>query len=584
VPLITDNSYPLATELDADDVALVVQDGEVRRAPGAVLQTWIGASESIVRAIIAAYLGEGANISIDPNGTTGQLDISATGSGGGGLTLDEVLDEVGDMFDTGVGIDVAYNSTTNRIMLTVTGDQIAAAAMETPLDPQPGWLRWNPDADPPIDGGGTGATVDAEFIRDTVFDTLQGSGLVTITEDDLGDKIIVHVTAQGTGGGSSSHHWLDASKSPYLCGPSRTPAQNTAGAKACITDACLSGRNAFFPSDRYYVTPGCMTPTFGINAKGVHIIGEGPFRTVFMPDPSGTGWGSPAYMYDNIGNPTTLSMPYFIDLGFTGGPTDTSTQRISGNNNVNFLRLQGLTDQSFRFERVRIASMNHCFHTIGDNNADVSVWINCRFMHINGDIWRLDNHQSVNMNVFDSPADVIWGNVVHSIDSDGLGGGGAVNWFGGHIIVQRHDAARGSLIWPQATISANLSFHGTRVEVRDDAWLVKGGGIKGSAANIAFMAHATFCTATTGTVEFVDVDDDMSVYFSGGCSIQTNGSVPSVRVRGAGRVHWDGCPIRSDANATTTVESPGTGARNGYALATNAFTRFAPRTLQNWSK
>jgi hypothetical protein len=43
---VTDSSYPLADSLDSDDVALVVQDGAVRRANQATLQSWVGGGGS----------------------------------------------------------------------------------------------------------------------------------------------------------------------------------------------------------------------------------------------------------------------------------------------------------------------------------------------------------------------------------------------------------------------------------------------------------------------------------------------------------------------------------------------------------
>jgi hypothetical protein len=64
---VTDGSYPSATELDDDDIALVVQDGNVRRAARNVMMPWVG----------------GIVIGPTPPATTDVLwaDTTATGDG-----------------------------------------------------------------------------------------------------------------------------------------------------------------------------------------------------------------------------------------------------------------------------------------------------------------------------------------------------------------------------------------------------------------------------------------------------------------------------------------------------------------------
>ena len=88
MPRITDDiTYPLVTALDADDIALVVEDGAVARANQAAMQAWLGT-------------GGGA-----PTGTK-MTDLTAQNAAG--LATADILETV-DLSDTSM-----HSSGTNK--------------------------------------------------------------------------------------------------------------------------------------------------------------------------------------------------------------------------------------------------------------------------------------------------------------------------------------------------------------------------------------------------------------------------------------------------------------------------------------
>lgn len=406
--------------------------------------------------------------------------------------------------------------------------------------------RWNPDAEPPAaapDLTGDVAALDARV------DALEA--------------------ASPPSGGS----WDTAIPvTAYGARPTETAAVNTAAFRACVNTAAAGGRNVAIPAGVYLVNPGCLTPPLGSRAAGLMYLGEGPWRSTLRMAPQ----SSPGYFHDNAGNGTTLAFPHYSDLGFEGGPTDTPEQRVAVNPNHNGFRVEGPTDQSFRFFRCRFATLNHCFHTVGSNNADVTLFLDTRFRHIAGDVLRLDNHQSVNMNFHDCSMDVIWGNVVHAIDSngDGWGGGGAINYIGGHIIVQRHEAAVGRLVKAEHFISSTVNFMSARVEVRDDAMAVDGAANRGPFA-CNFVGSTVYTTATADRypdVRLVDLRDNQAVTFTSGCTFESNGADQNWNVQGTGRLHFRDCGLRGNIQAKVTKSA------TSRVIARDCWQRYAQGT------
>jgi hypothetical protein len=73
---ITDGSYPFATNLDEDDIALVVQDGTVRRATPATLRTWVGQNVLNVK----NYGAVGDGVADDSSAFAAALDVAKSSS------------------------------------------------------------------------------------------------------------------------------------------------------------------------------------------------------------------------------------------------------------------------------------------------------------------------------------------------------------------------------------------------------------------------------------------------------------------------------------------------------------------------
>jgi hypothetical protein len=494
-----------------------------------------------VRDVIGSALVAGSGMTITVNDAGDTITLSSTG-GGGGITAEDAVDAVAAQLVAGAGMTIVYNDIGNTITFTATG------------------------------GGGGITTEDA--VDAVAAALVPGSGM-TITYNDAANTITL--SSSGGGGGTSGLTWINAAS--YGLSRTASASVNTAAVQSAIAAAASAMVPVFFPAcgggvgSYYMINPGAFTPAPGGNLKGLEYIGEGEFLTVFQMSTQSTA----KYFYDNIGAPTTLSMANFRDIGWVGGPTDTPTQRQTVNTNHNGFRLQGQTDQSFRFLRCRFATMNTAFHTIGNNNADVSVWIDCRFMHIAGNVLLVDNQQTVNMNFHDCAMDIIWGNVIHSINSDGLGGGGALNIFGGHIIVQRDGANRGCLVKLDYIVSSTITITGVRCEVRNDAIAVDG-SVNAGQATVSFHGSTLYTTESTGSVRLVDIYNDQSVNFVGGCTFESNGADQNYRVQGSGLLQFIGCGCRSNVVSTVSVTNPGTGAQNGTARWLACWARFAQGT------
>jgi hypothetical protein len=560
--------------------------------------------------VLPAVPGERGRFVIG-DGVTEADDLPDYAAGDDALDLEAVQDAVNTMVVAGAGISKAYNDTLGTLTLTSTVALVNFGA-ENPAWPD-GTIWWDEDYPAftidagsvtipaaqvtglaevvrdtmgtalvagsnmtvtPNDGADTitlaataGGSVDAETVRDTMATALVAGSNVTITPNDGADTITISASLT-PGAGNSPFNWKVATASPYNMATGNSASANTTALKACMNAAIAAKVGVFIPAGTYMVNPGCLTPSPGSNAKGTVVRGEGMFLTNLQMATQ----ASPGYFYDNIGAPTTLSMAHFEDIGFIGGPTDTPAQRIAVNANHRGFRLEGMTDQSFRFERCRFATMAKAFHTIGNNNADVSVWINCRFMHISEDVFLFDNQQTVNMNCIDSPMDVIWGNVFHTINSDGLGGGGAFNIIGGHIIVQRN-GGRGCLVKLDYIQSSMIGISHVRCEVRNDAIAVDGTA-NGGIGSVMFTNSTLYTTESTGTIRLVDIAQDQSVVFTA-CTFESNGADQDFRVRNSGRLHFRDSGVRSNLQSRITVDTPGTVASSGTAIARDCWPRFS---------
>ena len=156
---ITDSTYPLVTALDADDIALVVEDGAVARANQAAMQAWLGSAGGTVVKVteLTAQTGAGlattdlietvdiSDTTMAASGTNKKLTLSnlitflnANGIGGG-LDTEAVMDLLGTTgLVEGSNVDITYNDTAGTITIAATGGGTVVGTKLTDLTAQTG--------------------------------------------------------------------------------------------------------------------------------------------------------------------------------------------------------------------------------------------------------------------------------------------------------------------------------------------------------------------------------------------------------------------------------------------------------------
>jgi hypothetical protein len=139
MPRVTDNSYPLhaAADMDDDDVALVVRDGEVGRLARAGMRDWLR-SDAGVRAIVAAMLQPGDGVQITPLGESLTLTINV--NVGGGTDIDwtngagpVVTAPNGTKYRVGVSNAGAITLTALGVPTLTTGGFATGTVLSTPI-------------------------------------------------------------------------------------------------------------------------------------------------------------------------------------------------------------------------------------------------------------------------------------------------------------------------------------------------------------------------------------------------------------------------------------------------------------------
>lgn len=259
-----------------------------------------------------------------------------------------------------------------------------------------------------------------------------------------------------------------------------------------VADCIKANANEFYPNCEAYFPPGiyqCNTNNClgqistitGNKVWGMTFRGAGMFNTIIRPNPAGhcstttatvCTAGSAAcpggeycksdftdfYFFDNCANaPTcttttpTYSYATFTDIGFEGSRTCTgSTSPACSFDGESLSRkidpewhgfrivstnATSSWEQGWKFTRVRFEMLYDGFQLLGDNTASEMSFFDCKFTKMGpGDVYYINNLQSINHNWYSTDAEILFGNLFHV----GPLGGGAVSVYGGSIILHPH--------------------------------------------------------------------------------------------------------------------------------------------------
>ncbi len=152
-----------------------------------------------VRDVVAAFIEEGDNVTIDYNDSLDTLTISSTGSGGGGgLTSEEVSDLIGAQVLGSSSVTATFSDGSNTVTLTVPTGGITNAMLAGSIALSK--LATDPLARANHTGTQTSSTISnfTEAVQDVVGGLLvEGSNITLSYDDSLGT-----LTINSTGGGS----------------------------------------------------------------------------------------------------------------------------------------------------------------------------------------------------------------------------------------------------------------------------------------------------------------------------------------------------------------------------------------------
>lgn len=511
--------------LDADEISDVSTDNK-----------WFTSDERAKLAGIEA----GANV-------TDAQNVAAAGA----LMASDVLDED----------DMASNSATKppsqqsvvQYVDAFAGETDAVIPMVTPADPQPGDTRWNIFADPPELGGGTDYTDSDTYLK--MKSVLTAGPNVTLTPNDGTEKIGISATAS-SGGSGGGRTWLNAAN--YGLSTSNTWQANTTALQNCIAAAVAGQYAVYIPRGTYEVGNKCLNPPLGSNANGLVFFGDGDSISILQM----TRNGGPSFFLDNSaggleppGSPNGLTARHFryIDIGFQGGPVDTSAQRSDTNENCFGFRLYGASDQNFRFTRCRFQTMAGVWWSWGHNNASEISWEACKIKHISQWVVRSQNLQALNYFFWNCDVEIVWGKmfwITDPYDSQNSGGG-HFGVFGGSWIIQRDGSSRGTVIKVDYPCTGVISFYNTRFEIRDDAMV-----FDGSAGNYLCTVNFDGCNLTTiassGGVRTFEIRGNQFVGITRS-TFEHNGSYQTYNVQDDGWLVFRECAVRGSLASEVTT-------------------------------
>jgi hypothetical protein len=354
----------------------------------------------------------------------------------------------------------------------------------------------------------------------------------------------------GGGGGASLRYLLDVR-------PEASPAANAKAIRDGTAVAHSRGQDCEFPSGLFKVDHNPFLP--GGQMSRMSWWGQGAGHTILrFPDGASERW---FYKDDST---IRLQFVSWHHMSLEAGPRDTKDQRLTYYPRSNGFRFQGQPEQKFVFDNVDIANLANVFEVRGDNNASELTLSDCEVYSTFDNMVTFDNHQALNIALRDTHVEGMFGNMFNFVEEDRpvWGGGGAVTVRGGNILIQHYAEHRGVMFRVAAKVSATCSVN-TRVEVRDDAMLVRQDD--NCLCNIVFYAGSNYTNATTGEVEIVDVGAGGRVTFDNWV-METNGSKPRLNVRSGGLVRYTNSPVRSDIAECCRVTAGGRAEGRGNAV------------------
>jgi len=409
------------------------------------------------------------------------------------------------------------------------------------------WL--DPNAEPAPAG-----EVDDQQIRDVVIDQLVAGQNVTL--DKSPTQIKINSTA-GTGNVSSTgQKYLIPLRSEF------SPSLNAQAVRDGTRIAHSQGRDCEFPPGLFMCDHNPFLPDGNMPRMSWWGQGAGHTRLRF-PDTSTEKW----WYKDDAA--IRLHYVSWHHMSLEAGPRDSKEQRLKYYPQAKGFRFQGQPEQKFIFDNVDIANLATVLELKGDNNASEVTWSDCEWYSIfdNGIVF--DNHQALNIGFRNSHVEGMFGNCFNFINADRpvWGGGGAITIQGGNFLIQHYAEHQGVMFNIDAHCSATILVQ-TRVEVRDDAMLVRQSG--SNPCNIVFHGGSAYTTYTTGDVKVCDIGAGARVTHDNWV-MENNGSRPTWRVRSGGLLRYIDSPVRGDLKECITVESGGRAeGRNNAVRYTNA--------------
>jgi len=269
------------------------------------------------------------------------------------------------------------------------------------------------------------------------------------------------------------------------------------------------GKRIHLPAGKYRIDGNGVLSDIGAQATGpVAFTGDGwgAMELVLVTT------GEPRWFYDN-GTTPRLQFVTWRDIKFTG----------SGPSAHGFRIWSAGHEQGFRFTNCWFNNLIDAFELNGSGNDSEMYFFGCRFDSISGDVYRINNPQSVAHGFFGCDFIPLYGNLFKI----GPQGGGDISVFGGsavmrpskgddttgvHYLVSIPDAAK---VGPQ---NGNFSFFGFRAELHGgQSRLVNLPSTNGS-ARVSF--HGCDLAATTGgTREAVIVNLSKTVLFDAATTV-----------------------------------------------------------------
>lgn len=293
-------------------------------------------------------------------------------------------------------------------------------------------------------------------------------------------------------------------------------------------------------------------------ADGFIVEGEGLSATQLVLDAA----GSAKYFYNNdVALTQQRIFVTFQDIMFRGVEYNFS-------NGFKFQQ-----DQGWKFYRCWFQTLFNAIESRGGAGATTvgseHKFFSCKFTNIRGSVHVIDNEQGLNYEYHSCDIESILGNIFYI----GAGGGGALRYFGGSIIMDDNGVSDTWLLYIVGTsLGSNnntYTFNGIQTELRSVRNKLVFKGTDGNSALVTF--NQCNMTHTNGDRQWVDITS-CRVTFNG-CVVRGNTYI--IRTSGGGvaysRMGDPGSIIFNQCHAPSNLSTLITTGSYGYASARGNF-------------